>query len=140
MLFRSSEVQLHSLENVWEVEAKFKGTRFSLLWISEADQFEDRVVFDALSDQLRVVGIPYENHQLIADLNPPEAGIEHWLAKTWFPKLQDGPSRDDSYARINFTLDDNPFLDPREKNDLVTKYSYDKQLYARYVKIGRAHV
>ena len=79
----TSEVQLHSLENVWEVEAKFKGTRFSLLWISEADQFEDRVVFDALSDQLRVVGIPYENHQLIADLNPPEAGIEHWLAKTW---------------------------------------------------------
>ena len=128
-----SEVQLHSLENVWEVEAKFKGTRFSMLWISEADQFENRVVFDALSDQLRVVGIPYENHQFIADLNPPEQGIEHWLAKTWFPKLQDGPNRDDSYGRINFVLDDNPFLDPREKTDLISKYSYDKQLYARYV-------
>lgn len=130
----TSEVQLHSLENVWEAEAKFKGTRFSLLWISEADQFEDRIVFDALSDQLRVVGIPYENHQLIADLNPPETGTKHWLFNTWFPKLQDGPQRDDSYHRINFTLDDNTFLDPREKADLIAKYSYDKQLYARYVK------
>ena len=38
-----SEVQLHSLENVWEASAKFKGTRFSLLWLSEADQFECHV-------------------------------------------------------------------------------------------------
>ena len=126
-----SEVQLHSLENVWETEAKFKGTRFSLIWLSEADQFEDRIVFDALTDQLRVIGIPYENHQFIADLNPPETGMDHWLAKVW--NVEGGPQKDASFDRLAFVLDDNPFLDPREKKDLIEKYSYDKQLYDRYV-------
>lgn len=130
-----SEVQLHSLENVHEVEAKFKGTRFSLIWLSEADQFEDRVVFDALTDQLRVVGIPYENHCIIADLNPPEEGLKHWLASIWIepPEGRD-PSYYEQYQRIKFTLDDNIFLDPREKQDLVDKYAYDQQLTARYVR------
>lgn len=129
-----SEIQLHSLENVSEAEQKFKGTRFSMVWISEADQFEERLVFDALSDQLRVVGIPYENHQLIVDLNPPELGMNHWLADVWFPRVADGEHRDESYERIQFTIEDNVFLDPREKNDLITKYAYDKQLFARYVR------
>lgn len=129
-----SEVQLHSLENVWEAEAKFKGTRFSLLWLSEADQFEDRVVFDVLTDQLRVVEIPYENHQIIADLNPPETGINHWLAGIWITRKQsDNEQFENQFKRIQFTIDDNTFLDPREKQDLINKYSYDKQLYARYV-------
>ena len=130
----TSEIQLHSLENVSEAEQKFKGTRFSMVWISEADQFEERIVFDSLSDQLRVVGIPYENHQLIVDLNPPEQGVNHWLAGVWFPKMADGENRDDSYGRIQFTIEDNVFLDPREKKDLISKYSYDKQLFARYVR------
>lgn len=128
-----SEVQLHSLENVWEAEAKFKGTRFSLLWLSEADQFEDRVVFDVLTDQLRVVGIPYENHAIIADLNPPEAGLKHWLADIWINRKAGNREFDDQFQRIQFTIEDNTFLDPREKQDLISKYSYDKQLYARYV-------
>lgn len=129
-----SEVQLHSLENVWEAEAKFKGTRFSLLWLSEADQFEDRVVFDVLTDQLRVVGIPYENHAIIADLNPPEQGLNHWLAGIWINRKAGDEAFDKQFERIQFTIDDNTFLDPREKQDLINKYSYDKQLYARYVK------
>lgn len=130
----TSEVQLHSLENVLEAEQKFKGTRFSFIWLSEADQFEDRIVFDALSDQLRVVGIPYENHQFIADLNPPVDGEKHWLAETWYPPGQFGATLKDGFSRIPFELDDNTFLDPREKQDLINKYAYDRQLYARYVK------
>lgn len=128
-----SEVQLHSLENVWEAEAKFKGTRFSLIWLSEADQFEDRVVFDVLTDQLRVVSIPYENHAIIADLNPPESGKNHWLAGIWINRKPSTKEFDSQFDRIRFTLDDNTFLDEREKQDLVNKYAYDKQLYARYV-------
>lgn len=129
-----SEIQLHSLENVAEVEQKFKGTRFSGIWLSEADQFDDRIVFNALSDQLRVVGIPYENHQFILDLNPPEEGMKHWIAEAVFPKLPGGKDEDPLYQRIKFQLDDNVFLDPREKQDLINKYSYDAQLFARYVK------
>jgi PBSX family phage terminase large subunit len=129
-----SEVQLHSLENVWEVEAKFKGTRFSLIWLSEADQFEDRIVFDALTDQLRVVGIPYENHTIIADLNPPEEGLKHWLADIWINRPASNDDEfENQFQRIQFSLDDNTFLDPREKSDLINKYAYDKQLHARYV-------
>lgn len=140
-----SEVQLHSLENCSEVEQKFKGTRFSLIWLSEADQFEDRIVFDALTDQLRVVDIPYDQHQIIADLNPPEEGMEHWLADVWINRKAGSQEHNRQFQRIQFTLDDNPFIDPREKQDLIDKYAYDDVLYARYVKgewvqdVGKSH-
>jgi PBSX family phage terminase large subunit len=128
--------QLHSLEHAAEAEAKFKGTRFSMVYLSECDQFEDRLVFDILSDQLRVIGIPYEQHQLIADTNPPEEGEDHWLHSVWWKQLQ-GDNVSEGFRALfremNFCLNDNPFLDPREKAELEEKYRYDENKYARFV-------
>lgn len=131
-----SEFQLHSLEHCQEVESKFKGTRFSMVYLSEADQFEDRIVFDILSDQLRVIDIPFEQHQLIADTNPPEEGEDHWLHSVWWKELQK-PGVNAEYIKrfhnIHFRIADNPFLDPREKAELEEKYKYDPNKYARFV-------
>lgn len=131
-----SEFQLHSLEHASEAEAKFKGTRFSMVYLSEADQFEDRIVFDILSDQLRVIDIPFEQHQLIADTNPPEEGEDHWLHDIWWKELSRpgiNPEYVARFGHIPFKIADNPFLDPREKAELEEKYRYDPNKYARFV-------
>lgn len=132
-----SEVQLHSLDHERDVESKFKGTRFSLIYLSEADQFKDRIVFDILTDQLRVVGLPYESHQLIADCNPPEEGDEHWLHDVWFKGVgPDGTSTKefkDMFEEIGFVLEDNTFMEEKERDELIEKYKYDKNKFNRYV-------
>jgi hypothetical protein len=133
-----TEFQLHSLEHTSEAESKFKGTRFSLVFISEADQFGDRAVFDILTDQLRVVGVPFEGHQIILDTNPPEEGEEHWLHDVFFKDLGGRKAADPSYAslfgRIGFAIHDNPYLDPRERDELINKYAHDKHKYARFIE------
>lgn len=134
-----SEIQLHSLEYASEVEAKFKGTRFSMFYLSEADRWDDRFVFDILTDQLRMwPRIPYEQHQLIADCNPPETGPNNWLHDFWFKTPLDPTSP--SYAMVDdiqlleFGLDDNPQLDPRERRELEIKYDYRPSLRRRFIE------
>lgn len=132
-----SEVQLHSLEHCPEIVDKIKGCRFSMIYFSELDAFEDRIVFDISTDQLRMLNIPFEQHQWIGDTNPPESGPNNWLHDLWF-KEKDRPDHPDpeyqnSIHRIEFKLDDNPFLDPRERKELEAKYRHRQSLYNRFV-------
>lgn len=134
-----SEIQVHSLMHEHEVEEKFKALRFSCIWLSEADQFTSRHVYDILSDQLRVIGIPYQNHQFLLDCNPPEDGDEHWLHDVFYkaknPETKhfiDG--HDQLYDRFEFGLDDNPFLDPRERIELENRYKYDEVKRQRFIE------
>lgn len=133
-----SEIQLHSLDYEYDVEEKFKSSRFSAIWLSEADQFNDRIVYDILEDQLRVIGIPFENHHFFFDCNPPLDGDDHWLHDIFY-KAADYKSdkyiigHAERYEVIEFGLDDNPFLDPREKQNLISKYAHDPVKYARFV-------
>ena len=130
-----SEIQLHSLEHPEQVEAKFKGTRFSFIWISEADQFDDRIVMDILGDQLRIITIPYEHHQMMLDCNPPEDGEDHWLHDAFFKeRARDFTKWSHTKGHFHFELDDNPFLPPEERLELEEKYSYDQVKYSRFVK------
>mgnify|MGYP001570902808 FL=1 len=134
-----SECQVHSLEHEHEVETKFKGARYSMIYLPEGDQFKDRHTFDILEDQLRIIGIPYEQHQLMIDCNPPEEGTDHWLHDVFFKQVNpNGEPFEQAYAskyhRIEYTLDDNPFISDDEKNTLKSKYKYDKNRYARLVE------
>lgn len=129
-----SEFQLHSLPNESNTEAAFKGTRFSALWISEADQFKNRIVMDILGDQLRMTQVPYEQHLMILDCNPPEEGEDHWLYGAFFVDPQSNPALRESRIHIQITLDDNPFLPPKERAELEEKYKYDPVKYARFVE------
>jgi len=134
-----SECQVHSMEHEQDVETKFKSTRFSMIYLPEGDQFKDRHTFDILEDQLRVLGIPYEQHQLMVDCNPPEEGEDHWLYEVFFRQMNpDGTPFADAYRdkfhRIHFQLHDNPFISADEKETLENKYRHDRNRYARLVE------
>lgn len=132
-----AEVQLHSLDYCPEIVEKIKGGRFSMVYFCELDNFDDRIVFDISEDQLRMMGLPWDKHQWLADTNPPETGTNNWLHDLWFKERDRQNHEDPEYqaqiARIEFTLDDNPFLDEREKKTLIAKYKHRKSLYNRFI-------
>lgn len=145
----TSDVHLFSLYRDADAEIVFKNTRFSMIYICEADQFESRSIFRAMADQLRVPGVDYDKHQLILDCNPPANGTDHWIAKefgiTDGVETEDGDDIDeiendgedakyrDQFSVHRFTLDDNIFISAAEKRDIVNAYKHDADLYRRYV-------
>jgi hypothetical protein len=132
-----SEVQLHSLEYCPDIVEKIRGARFSMVYFSELDNFDDRIVFDISEDQLRMLNLPYEMHQWLADTNPPPSGTNNWMHDLWFKEKEQENHEDPEYQaqihRIPFTIDDNPFLDEREKRNLIAKYRKRKSLYDRFI-------
>ncbi len=138
-----SEIQCHSLETSKEVEAKFKGPAYSMFWLSEFDQYCTEDAFDIFCDALRLTpAIPYEDHQIIADLNPPDTGTENWFHDKWFKfkAAPPEPNEDESVATLRESLHeilvmmlDNPQLDPRERKDLEARYKKRKALHARFI-------
>jgi hypothetical protein len=136
-----SSCVLHSLEHDDDVEEKFKDSRFSMIYLVEADKFKDRKVFSTLSTQLRALGVPFELHQLICDCNPPEEGEDHFLhdifLKRWgHHSREEGvdPNFDVSFERIQMLLEDNTFLTDQEKTEQRSLYKYDSNLYNRWTR------
>ena len=119
-----SECQLHSLEHDEEVEAKFKGAKFSMVQMVEADLFKDRMVFKTLTQTLRLINFP--SQQFILDTNPPKEGREHWLYDEFFVQ----PTK--HHHEIKIRIEDNPFLSVEEKEELFNLYKDDSNLLARY--------
>lgn len=136
-----SEVYLHSLEYAPEVDQKLKGTEYSLIWFSEIDQIapepEHIIAFNTACDQLRLNTVPYEFRQVIMDCNPPDSGPKHWLyEKFWREKERPdhpNPRYQSQLRRIEFSIEDNPFLDPRQVEDLKSQYSFRQSLYNRFI-------
>lgn len=132
-----SEVQLHSLEYCPDIVEKIRGARFSMVYFSELDNFNDRIVFDISEDQLRMLNLPYEMHQWMADTNPPASGTNNWMHDFWFKEKAQENHPDPEYQnhihRIGFKIEDNPFLDEREKRTLIAKYRTRKGLYNRFI-------
>lgn len=133
-----SECQVHSLEHDSDVEDKFKSTRFSMIYLPECDRILSRYVWVCLDEQLRCMHIPYDQHQILGDCNPPEEGSDHPLHDMFFKKVNaDGSKFDPEYAEeyreIAFNLDDNIWMSDKERNAQKSKYRGDKDLYARYV-------
>lgn len=141
-----SEIYLHSLEFAPEVQEKLKGTKYSMIWFSEIDQIapmsgpppdrDDRIVFLTASTQLRMEPVvPFEAHQIIMDCNPPEDGERHWLHRIFYQEKAEENHPDKDYQnqlhRIEFSIDDNPFLDPRAKTTLYNQLRYSKSLLDR---------
>lgn len=139
----TSEIQCHSMEHSEEVEAKFKGPAYSMLWLSEFDQYCDNNAFDILSDALRMSPmVKYEDHQIICDCNPPDTGEDNWIHDKWM-KFKDGePAADErdsdrelreNLHRILVMIDDNPQLHPKERRDLEARYRKRKTWFNRFV-------
>jgi len=130
-----TQIELHSCERPEEAEAKFKGGRWSFVYISEADTFNEPVAFDVLSDQLRNPIIPFADHQIVLDANPAKQGRDHWLHKRFFRKddvAQKSPSYAAMFREIKFDYSDNPWLSDVEYQELAVKYDGDPALKARF--------
>lgn len=132
-----SRLVLNSLDFDGNVEKLTKGKRYSMVWFNELSNFESRGVFDASIETLRCMHLPYEAHQWIADSNPAEDGEDSWIYKLFYKErlLQDHPDPvfRDSLGLIEVMIEDNPFLDEREKANLIAQYRHDPDLYSRYI-------
>ena len=124
---------MYGLYNQKDAERIFKTTRFSFVYITEADLFLDGGIFRVISDQLRAIGVPYEKHQLVLDCNPPVMGSDHWLYSLFFDHSLKDPVYAAQFREIGMTFDDNPFLPPQEKAELVAAYVNDPKKYNRLV-------
>ena len=136
-----SELQCHSLEHAQEVEAKFKSSVYSGFWCSEADQYLTEHAFHILCDSLRMTPfIPYGQHQIILDMNPPDSGENNWFYDVFFKQRIKEPEEGEDQTfvkglhRIGFSLNDNPQLDPAEKAELISRYKKRPTLYARFIE------
>ena len=117
-----------------EIEQMLKNTRFSMIYVNEADQFPE-TIFSASADQLRMeqFGIPYAEHQMVLDCNPPMTGEKHWLYNVFMEPSEKNEVFYRDFSVIRSTLTDNPWISKTDIEDLVNRYRRFPRLYARYV-------
>lgn len=132
-----STLQLHSLDYDGDIEQVMFGTRFSLIYFAELQHFQSKAIFDAPVQQLRMPHLSYDQHQWIGDTNPPEDATEHFAYDLWFIQrnMKDHPDpRFQKQLRlIEISILDNPFLDPRQIEDLKSTYRFDPDGWDRFV-------
>lgn len=145
----TSECVLFPIESAEEAYAKLLSTQFSMIWISEAHLFDDRKIFDVALGQLRLYGVPFHETSIICDCNPPDDGEDHWLHEVFVsdPEMPEEEFPDDwplatreafkaqqaETKAFRFALDENTFLDPGQKAQLIATYATNKLLYQRFV-------
>jgi hypothetical protein len=149
-----SECRLFSLDKDEEIEDKIKEQRFSCIYFSELSSFRSRLVLSVALPQLRMPHLSIDEQFWMADTNPSEDGEHSWIYEVWFiervisyedykarnekkglPVVEEGAflSFQKGLEVITILPSDNPFIDPRELDELKTQYAYDKGLYDRYV-------
>lgn len=129
-----SSAILLSLDVDAEVEQKLKQKRFSCIYFPELSVFHDRKVFTISMQQLRM-DLPRESHMWIADTNPAEAGEEHFAFKMWFlertQKDHPDPEYQKDFALIEIFIDDNPFLSPKDKQEIYNAHRHSPEMLDR---------
>lgn len=149
-----SEAMLFSLDFDGDVESKLKEQRFSMIYFSELSKFRDRRILSVALPQLRMPHLKMDEQMWIADTNPSEEGEGSWIYEVWYVErnqtYEQYAERNKERGRpvmsesafdgfkaglqlIEIMPEQNPYLDPRELEELKATYSYDEGLYARYV-------
>lgn len=145
----TSRIVLNSLDYDDDIEAVIRGKRYSLLWFNELDNFRLRKVFDVSYDQLRMVGLPYDSHQWIADTNPSDEGEDSWIYKLWYRDrvseevpdyVHSTPDGLKAFRQLQAELDlvevmipDNTFLTEQDRLGLYARFQHDPDLFQRYI-------
>lgn len=147
-----STIQLDSLAEEAKVEDRFKGRRYSMIYMPELSTFHSLMTFATLTESLRMLGLPDEKHLFLADSNPPD-DESWWMHDLWWDLLELPYDEIDNYirekkilltaddlkvykdglARIDITVEENPFADPKHVQLLRAKYSHNQELYRRYI-------
>jgi len=150
-----SELLLFSLDYDGDIEDKLKEMQFSMIYFSELSKFRDRKILSVALPSLRMPHLRFEDQQWIADTNPDEDGESSWIFAVWYrernqtyaeyvewnkkhglPMLKEKEFTNfqKSLDLIEIKPEENPWLDPRQLEEIKTTYSYDPGLYARYVE------
>lgn len=147
-----STIQLDSLQNEAEVEARFKPRRYSMIYVPELSSFQFRNTFDTWTESLRMIGLSEKDHLFLADSNPPDDD-SWWMHDLWWDLLEcpdselaawieeheqqmsveDAQELKSELARLDITVPENPFADPKHVSLLRAKYSHNTDLYDRYI-------
>jgi len=145
-----AKIRLWSLKDEEEVEKRFKGQKFSMIFVPELSVFKKEKTFKTWLQCLRIPGplgvtreelgdIP-NDHLFLADTNPSEEGDDSWIYRLWFKMLEgeDADAGDELalknlLARIDFTINDNIFESKAELDLLKAQYASDQDLYDRYI-------
>lgn len=142
----TSLCQLDSCPVEDDVERKFKGKRFSMVYMTEASNFAQRRTFDVIQEVLRCPWLKPGQHRMILDTNPADEGTDSWLYQLfWNTRLKEnwGEIPDERTRKalekfqkdlhvVEFSIDDNLFLTEEQKEAQRAKYVHDPDLYARY--------
>lgn len=150
-----SKIQLESLKFEHEVEERFKGKRYSMMYVPELSNFKKRKTFDIWAESLRMLHLKESEHLFLADTNPADEGEDSWIFHVWYlirkmdyneysefskehgwPVL---PERSflvfrDTLGLLEFTIDDNIFATQDRIDELIARYSHDQDLFNRYIK------
>jgi len=144
-----TRISLESLRNEDEVEARFKGKGYSMIWVNELSKFKKRKTFDTLKQQLRMPHLPENQHLFLADTNPDlDLGAQSWIYQLWYEtrtadleRLQamyPGTDPKDlvplqrALKLIEFSVDDNLSLSDEKKAQLRADFAHDEDLMAAY--------
>lgn len=150
-----SELRLFSLDYDDAVEDKLKEQRFSMIYFSELSKFGSRKILSVALPSLRMPHLRMEDQMWIADTNPGEDGDGSWIYQVWYVEKNMAyeeyaescrdrgvqPMKAETFSNfqeglelIEIRPEENPYLDPRELEELKSTYAYDEGLYARYVE------
>lgn len=136
-----SIIILESLKDEREIEQNFFNRYYTMIYWCELQHYKERLSFDTLIATLRVEGVNNEHdYVLLCDGNPSDLGEDAWQYKLWFdfrvnPNVKEEEKPLQSNLKlIVVMLDDNPYLTPERKAELVAPYVRDPDLYDRYVK------
>lgn len=146
----TSQISLESLKNEDEVEARFKGKAYSMIWVNELSKFKKRKTFDTLKQCLRMPHLSADQHLFLADTNPDlDLGQESPWYKLWY-ELRNATTDEelerfypdvppeilkplrDRLKLIEFTIDDNLSLSDQKKKELMADFAHDTDLTAAY--------
>lgn len=129
-----SRCTLYSLASPRAAERMFRMTRFTMIYLNEADLLLDDGLFRTLAAQLRAINVPFEQHRMVIDCNPPEFPERHWLYPLFIDQSGMKEEYRSQFETVYFGLDDNPWLSDEQRNDLVEGYRADPSKYARFVE------
>lgn len=133
------KITLESLKIEDEAEMRFKSKTYSMIFVTELDNFKKLKTFLTWTECLRMPHLKDNEHLFLADCNPSDEGTSSWIYKLWFEHGGDDENLSSlqsfigQLGLVEFDLNDNIYSTANRIQQVKDKYSLDPDLYKRYV-------
>lgn len=134
-----------------EISARFKNKIFTGLYWSEVGTWvPTQTPFDIITDCFRAPHLKSRDHLMILDTNPEPPGEDHWIYQLFYKfrsadrallekmatekglNLELLLERQRNLGLMEFFVNDNPYLEEADLNELKIKYHHNQDLWDRY--------